>query len=170
MADAASELGTAVSLDPEMSFAYSALGSLKLDQNSLAEATENFKRAIALNSGNATAHYGLGATLLKQDTDNAIKELNTSLYQFPNSWPVENGPGRCVSIARQYRRRLTTVSVVYFDQAGKFRTISQNGRHPSTARRLRVGYRGFALRADAITLRRELAAAHSGHQSSAGTT
>ena len=83
---AASELSSATNFDPDLSYAYSALGSIKLEQNSLAEASANFKRAIALNSGNSTAHYGLGATLLKQgDLNNAISELNTSLYQFPNS-------------------------------------------------------------------------------------
>ncbi|MBY0357547.1 MAG: tetratricopeptide repeat protein [Candidatus Obscuribacterales bacterium] len=93
--EASSELGTAVSLDPQHSYAYSALGSIKLDQNSLAEAADCFKQAIALNSGNSTAHYGLGATLLKLgQVDNAIQELNISLYQFPNSWPVRMALGQ----------------------------------------------------------------------------
>lgn len=93
--EAASEFHNAMSLDPMHSYAYSALGSIKLDQNSLAEAADNFKRAIELNSGNSTAHYGLGATLLKLgQVDNAIQELNTSLYQFPNSWPVRMALGQ----------------------------------------------------------------------------
>lgn len=62
--DAGSEFRTAVSLDPNHSAALAALGQIKLDQGSLAEAQENFKRSIEINSGNSSAHFGLGATML----------------------------------------------------------------------------------------------------------
>ncbi len=68
---------------------------LKMTRNDLGGATADFKQAIALNSGNSTAHYGLGKTLLQQGSvDEAIKELNTSLYQFRNSAPVHFELGR----------------------------------------------------------------------------
>lgn len=104
---AASEFRTAISLDSNLSYAYSGLGSIKLDQNSLVEAQENFKRAIDLNSGNSSAHFGLGSTLLKLgQTDDAIKELNTSLYQFPNSWPTR------MALGQAYQAQGNTVAAI----------------------------------------------------------
>jgi tetratricopeptide (TPR) repeat protein len=104
---AVSELNTATNFDPDLSYAYSTIGNIKLDRNSLAEATTNFRRAIALNSANSSAHYGLGATMLKQgDVNTAIGELNTSLYQFPNSWPVR------MALGQAYQQQGNTVAAL----------------------------------------------------------
>jgi tetratricopeptide (TPR) repeat protein len=62
----------------------------------LAEAESSFKQAAQYNSGNSTAHYGLGKVYLKQgNVDAAIKELNTALYQNPNSYPAHQAMGEC---------------------------------------------------------------------------
>jgi Flp pilus assembly protein TadD len=51
-------------------------GMSALLNRNLEDAANNFRKAIAMENGNARAHYGLGATLLKQGkVDDAIPEL-----------------------------------------------------------------------------------------------
>ena len=87
--EAVNEFNEAVKLDPQYSEAYSGLGVAKLQQGDTAGATAAFKQAVSLNTGNSTGHYGLGTSYVRQGMfDDAIKELNTSLYQYPNSAPA----------------------------------------------------------------------------------
>lgn len=49
-------------------------------------AAENFKKALAMDDGNAQAHYGLGISYLKLgQVDAAIRELDMSRWQEPDS-------------------------------------------------------------------------------------
>ncbi len=53
-----------------------------------------FQEEAFVQVGNSTAHYGLGRAYYKQGLyDEALKELNTSLYQFRNSAPVHQTLG-----------------------------------------------------------------------------
>src|SRR5581483_4583973 len=83
--EALNEYKEAARLDPEYSEAFAGQGLVHLNKDELADAAASFKQAISLSSGNSTAHYGLGRTYFKQGLyDDALKELNTSLYQHPN--------------------------------------------------------------------------------------
>lgn len=55
------------------------------DPNKLAKAEEQFREAVTVNPGLATAHFNLGVTLTKENHDQEGKaELNTYLSQLPN--------------------------------------------------------------------------------------
>ncbi|MGZ7238560.1 tetratricopeptide repeat protein, partial [Streptococcus pyogenes] len=76
----------------------SGAGLVNLTKGDYASAVADFKQAISLASGNSTAHYGLGRTYFKQGLyDEALKELNTSLYQNRNSAPVWQTRGEIYS-------------------------------------------------------------------------
>jgi tetratricopeptide (TPR) repeat protein len=55
------------------------------DPNKLAKAEEQFREAVKVNPGLATAHFNLGVTLMKENHDEEGKaELNIYLSQLPN--------------------------------------------------------------------------------------
>jgi tetratricopeptide (TPR) repeat protein len=58
-----------------------------------------YKRAIELNSKNYKAHYYLGdAYLSRGDASNALKSLNTALYQNPNNAPALSKVGEALAL------------------------------------------------------------------------
>ncbi len=81
-------------MDSNYSDGYSGLAQAQLDKNDITGAIQSAKEAIAINTGNSTAHYALGEAYRRQGLlDEALKELNTALYQYRNSAPVHLATG-----------------------------------------------------------------------------
>jgi tetratricopeptide (TPR) repeat protein len=85
---AVSELNTATNFDPDLSYAYSTIGNIKLDRNSLAEATTNFRRAIALNSAHRCISFQIAGLcvwlLVRLTSSKGIQLLHCNSINFPH--------------------------------------------------------------------------------------
>jgi len=72
--------------DLQSSQSFERLGAQNLLDRKYAEAADNFRHALALDTGNTLAHYGLALTLLKQGQANtAISELQMARWQEPDN-------------------------------------------------------------------------------------
>ena len=94
----------AVKLDDGLAEAHASLAYVLLAYDwDWPGAEKEFRRALELNPGYATAHHWYALYLLAQGrTDQALVEMKTALDREPLSLAINTGVGWCLYLARQY--------------------------------------------------------------------
>lgn len=101
---ARSAIDTALSLDPDLAVAHSALAELKFVYDWEFDAAEaDVRRALELDPQDASAHGLYGAMLAARGSfDSALTEVGTALELDPNSLALQRDRGRILYLARRY--------------------------------------------------------------------
>ncbi len=94
----------ALALDSQLAEAHATLGFTEMFRNrNWAEAERNFKRAIELNNGYATAHHWYGLLLVIHGRfDAAFEEMRRAREIDPLSFPINSNIGEYLFYARRY--------------------------------------------------------------------
>jgi tetratricopeptide (TPR) repeat protein len=102
----------AIQLDPNLSEGHSALGYALGASHQWAQAETEFRRAIELNSNNATAHYFYACAYLNPTNhpDQALKEMQTALSLDPLSTIMNTNYGILLMVARKYPEALEQIN------------------------------------------------------------
>jgi tetratricopeptide (TPR) repeat protein len=95
---------TAVKMDDSLAEAHASLAYILLTYDwDWSAAEREFRRALDLNPGYATAHHWYAHYLLAQGrTDLALREMRTALDREPLSLAINTGVGWCLYLKRQY--------------------------------------------------------------------
>jgi protein O-mannosyl-transferase len=94
-----------LAVTPENSTAHAVLGSLRLEQDRLDEATEQLQAAVRIDPGYARAHYLLAATLERRgDLEAALAHYEAAVEQEPGNQPFQFGYGLALQNAGRPER------------------------------------------------------------------
>jgi tetratricopeptide (TPR) repeat protein len=104
LAKAKTAVARALELDPMLSEAHSAMGSILAREYAWPDAEHHFRRAIDLDQNNALAHLGLGVDVLLMQgrVDEALDEVRRAVRLDPLSPSTNTEYGRALFWARQY--------------------------------------------------------------------
>tara|TARA_B100000945_G_scaffold35662_1_gene24140 strand:- start:1971 stop:4373 length:2403 start_codon:yes stop_codon:yes gene_type:complete len=106
----------ALKLDPNLTPAYSNLGTALADKGDVEAAMECYRSVVALDPNHEDVHFNIGSLQLKMgDTDLAMASFNNALAVKPNHFDAKNSMGFIFIIKEEY-----LAAIECFEQAIEF--------------------------------------------------